>query len=494
MIPSLQLKGYNKLFIYGLLTCLAFAPIYCVFVLFFTLPFLLKEISVSTSTKEVFYKGLVFGCGYFFGGLYWVTNSLFVDLRTFWYLLPFSMFLIPSVFAIYIGLTSLCTYFVVHRLNNKELEVIVFAAFWIILEWIRGVLFTGFPWNLIVSTLCFSDVLLQPISLLNCYGYGFCLVILYCSSYIYKKKLFYGIVLFFVLCGVFGICRISFSEKTYGNKVFRIVQPNIEQNLKWDPHLFNLHLDKLITLSNKNLHNDIDYLVWPEAAIPYIYKKGDEKFFKTIYKQLSYRNGKLITGVVTYNPIEEKYYNSIIFTKYGNEIDYYYKVKLVPFGEFVPFKNFIPFVKKITEGYYDIDKGYNKMLKLDDILAKPIICYESIFYDSINVSRAEFILNLTNDKWFGNSTGPYQHFDNIRLRAIENNLPAVRCANSGISSLVNSLGIVEYKTKLDTEAVFDVRIPKIKSFYLGKIKEVYVIFFLVLLNCYIYIYFKRFIH
>lgn len=494
----IKLFCYNKkiqLFFTGLLGSAAFAPFYLFPILLFAVPFLLERIVCSKSKKLAFFNSFLFGLGYFVGGLYWMSISLFIDIKSFWWLLPFSLTIIPAYCAIFIGLTGLFTYIFSKINSNRYLIVLIFSILWTIFEWLRGILFTGLPWNIIVGSFAFSNILLQPISILNCYGYGFFVILFYCSFFIYKEKLFLLNVLFFAILFSFSIFRVVNSEINYLDLNIRMIQPNIKQNLKWESELEKKNFEKLIDLSLSNGYEKIDIFIWPESAIPYTYFTDgrSNEIFSIINNKLLQNKKKLMTGVVKYDVASKKIYNSLIVVDGEKIIDFYDKYFLVPFGEFIPFRKFLPFVDKITGGSLDFSRGYkNKTVKLDNLLISPNICYESVFYNSIN-PNADIIVNITNDAWFGNSSGPYQHFDNLKFRAIENNISAIRVANSGISGVINPLGEVDINTKLNEENVLDVKISVLKNFNFVKIEENNTIIFLFLVTTVLFIFnfFKR---
>ena len=259
------------------------------------------------------------------------------------------------------------------------------------------------------------------------------------------------------------------AKEKYGDKIsylpynIRLVQPSIPQNLKWDTNLSKKNFDELISLSKSEDIKNIDYFVWAESSIPYIINMkniDNNEIFNYINDNLLHNEKRLISGFIRVNG--DKYYNSFGVIEGNQLLNYYDKYFLVPFGEYVPLKKYIPFVKKITEGAVDFSKGRKQDTIFDGKLPlfSPNICYESIFKDSINI-QAKLIVSITNDSWFGNTSGPYQHFSNLKLRAVENGIPAVRVGNSGISAVIDGFGRVHKKIKLNKKAILDIKIPLI---------------------------------
>lgn len=472
-----------KLFIYGLLSSLAFAPLYLIIILFFTFPFFLEQIVNENNIKALIKKAFIFGFGYFIGSLYWVCSSLLIEPLLYGWLVPFCIILIPAILAIYIIFTSIITNYYAKYTQNKFLITFIFSIVFVFFEWLRGILFTGLPWNILSGSFAFSAILLQPISVLNSYGYSIILMLLFCSRFYFKayKKLthrFYSLV-FIIL--ILSCMRVEFAKQEYNDINIRLVQPNIPQSLKWEPELIKQHFEDLINLSKSVNIDKVDYFIWPESGIQYTINLNQEAnvLFNYINDNLLNNKKRLITGFIREN--QNKYYNSFLVLEGNQAINYYDKYFLVPFGEFIPLKKFIPFINKITNGAVDFKRGKKQETINDGKLPifSPNICYESIFYDSIN-KNSKLIINITNDSWFGTTSGPYQHFDNLKLRAIENNIPAIRVGNSGISGVVNSLGQVKNIIKLNEKSILDVKIPITKSFDLPKIKEKYLMYFILI--------------
>lgn len=474
---------FFQLFIHGLLSSLAFAPLYLIIILFFTFPFFLEQIVNEKAIKTLIKKAFAFGLGYFIGGLYWICSSLLIEPLFYGWLVPFCITLIPAILSIYIIITSIITNYYAKFIKNKFVLAVIFSIVFVFFEWLRGILFTGLPWNILSSSIAFSSLLLQPISVLNSYGYSIILMLLFCSQFYFKtnKKLthrFYSLV--FIILILSGI-RIEFAKQGQGDINIRLVQPNIPQSLKWEPELIKQHFNDLINLSKSVDTTAVDYFIWPESGIQYSInlKQQNNEIMKYLNDNLLNNEKRLITGFVREN--SNYYYNSLMVLEGKRVLNYYDKYFLVPFGEFIPFKKFIPFINKITNGAIDFTRGKKQETINDGKLPifSPNICYESIFYDSIN-RNSKLIINITNDSWFGTTSGPYQHFDNLKLRAVENNQPAIRVGNSGISGVINSLGQVENIIKLNEKAILDVKIPITKSFDLPKIKEKYLMYFILI--------------
>lgn len=448
---------------------MAFAPLYLFIIFFFTLKYLLDKTLEESSQKTTFWVGWFFGFGYFIGNCYWYCNSLLLEPLRYGWLIPFAVSIIPAYLACYTGLTTFCTKYVTDKLkiDNKFIITIIFSLLWVSFEYIRGVALTGFPWNLICYCLAFSPLLIQTVSLTNCYIFSFFILTIFTSFFVLLDKkyklyvVYYTLLMLFIV--VFGFLRLKNSVIKYSQYKVRLVQPNISLNDRITMEDGEI-LDILIDKTKENIE-DVEYVFWHEAALPYaIFDGADNKILEYISKEL--KNKVLITGGIRVEQNENgnwnnRIYNSVFVIQNGKVIDYYDKYNLVPFGEFIPFRRFLPFIEAIATNL-DLyrSKERRKIINIDDKFPSfsPNICYESIFPSSVN-KKAELIVNFTNDFWFGNSSGPYQHFDALKFRAVENNIPALRIANSGITAIIDNYGRVIRKTKLESDAVIDDFIP-----------------------------------
>jgi apolipoprotein N-acyltransferase len=267
----------------------------------------------------------------------------------------------------------------------------------------------------------------------------------------------------------YGTLRLEKNPTTFSNINIRLVQPSIPQVAKWDANEFWKNLDKHIDLSSEQSTPYPDLIIWSEAAlvVPYKYQPIKDKL-----KQLLKGTGSiLITGGVSDNEKHGDDFEIYTAMQAINEFDEvlfeYHKSHLVPFGEYMPFKNILP-MKKITPGFLDYTQGTGGLVYIDklNLVIKPLICYESIFSDFVktNTQVADVIINITNDSWYGKSSGPYQHLYMSKIRAVENGLPMLRVANNGISAIIDPTGRVIQKLQLNQVGIIDGKIPnKLKS-------------------------------
>jgi len=445
------------IFALGLASALAFAPFNFFWVLFITFPLFLHQLQ-GVRGRAAFALGWLFGFGYFLAGLYWISAALFVDIAQFWWAVPMAAGALPMGLALFIGLA---VWGAQHFSGYKRL--LAFAIFWCAMEWLRGHIFTGLPWQLVAYA--WVDT---PFIKLAAYGgaYGLSLwamllVVLFaglvrpgCKAY----AAYAGLSV--LLAGGYGAVLLRPAVPAGEGPLVRIVQPNIAQTLKLDPQMRSRNLQSIIAASL--MPGTPDLVVWPETAV--FYNMNDADVRQGLAHILP-ANAVLLTGTIrVWDEGQQRHYaNSLqAMNSKGDLLGHYDKAHLVPFGEYIPFRSLIP-LQAIASGVdFTVGPGPTTM-QLPGLPPFSVrICYEAIFpgmtVDQAN--RPEWLVNITNDGWYGQTSGPYQHFEISRLRAVEEGLPLVRAANTGISGLVGADGAVLQATKLGVAATIDVRLPK----------------------------------
>lgn len=426
-----------------------------------------------THTKRgAFGVGWAWGFGYFLAGLYWIMHALLTDAEQFGWLIPFALTLIPAVLALYIGLSC-----VAFRMlgGHGWVGVLQFACMFSLFEWLRGQLFTGFPWNLAGSMLNITAETLQVASLVGAYGMSVMVVFIATLPVLMMRKStlssipLLGFVLLIGAIYGYGYWRIqqlhTLIEPTDESPQLRLVQANIMQHHKWDPEIRTRAVEQHIAMSLSQPLDGIDAVIWPETALPF-FVEPDSPLTEKIAKAVP-PGGVLISGGLRIEPISDntgRFYNALFAFGAGGAIESYYdKRHLVPFGEYVPLRAYLP-ITKITAGSQDFSSGVGEHVLTAGVLPpfRPLICYEAIFPDELMLGgevRAQWLLNITNDAWFGRSTGPYQHLEMARTRAVESGLPMVRVANTGVSAIIDPLGRMQATIELETEGVVDAALP-----------------------------------
>ena len=471
MLNWLATHKKSLCFATGAISVLALPPYYVFPLLFISICYLLFSISKADSAKKAFAYGYWFGFGWFAFGLSWIGNALLIDAAALGWLYPITLFASGAFFGLFIGIPSALTYY----FKKAYAQWLAFAALWVIFEWIRSFILTGFPWNLLGSVLSFSPLLLQSVSIFGTYGLSL-LVLLGCSApalfFIYrnKKSIYICTTTIISICAfiyILGQQRTkSIPEKT-SDITIRLVQPSIPQTMKWDKASLENNFLEYIRLSKSQPLDNIDFVIWGETATPY--PLDIETQYRELITEAIPPKGYLITGLVRYE-FENSYnyhpLNSMfILNKQGEIIDFYDKSHLVPFGEYIPLRRFLPdWIRPVTQTISNFKPG--KPHKLFHLKNYPtfgaLICYEIIFPAQIidRSNKPQFLVNLTNDGWYGDSAGPHQHLVSTQLRAIEEGITIIRVANTGISTVISPFGKFSPKLQLNQKGILDVSLPQ----------------------------------
>jgi apolipoprotein N-acyltransferase len=478
MILNFTSEKKNNLFAFlaGSLGALAFAPFHFFLAIIFSLTFFFFLLAEAKQKKAAFWRGFYFGFGHFLCGIYWISIALLVDAKQFAWLIPFALTLIPAALALYLALFALsyhffCTKFFLQKTYQK---ILLFSLLWIFFEALRATLFSGFPWNLLGYAWMFNQEFLQTASVFGVYGLSLLALFvslspaLFLNKFQLKKpafddKIFAScLLLVLIFAFAFGAKNIADKKNEARPKATaRLVQANVKQELKWDPKTRYENFLKHIALTNSKSLEEVDLVVWSETSVPYIVDDNPELLSKLTLAVPP--QGFLITGALRMESedLSQKFWNSVFVFDEKGVVKSYDKQHLVPFGEYVPLQKFFPFIDKITGGGEGFAVGDGaKTVDFGRFSAGPLICYEAIFSSEVLDAKAapDFFVNLTNDAWFGKSTGPYQHFDMARMRAVEYGIPLIRVAGSGVSALFDSVGDIVAKTELHEEAVIDVEV------------------------------------
>jgi len=471
----------------GVVSSLAMAPFNAWPVLFLTFPVMVWLIDGAGGGRmhglpAAAMAGWWFGLGYFVPGLYWIGYAFLVDAPTFAWLMPFAVLGLPAYLALFpafgFGLARLIW-------SKDGSRVIALAASLTASEWLRGHVLTGFPWNAFGYALTNPLALAQVASLIGLWGLTFLSVAIFASPAVLIDGNSRGrrpwvapvmALLVLVAMGIFGAVRLSLQPTTtVANVKLRIMQPNLQQDVRFNYAAKAEVMRKYLTLSDRASGpqstgvRDASILIWPESAFPFFLTREADAMAQI--DDLLPRGTILITGSVRAPDLPPgtritRAYNSIYAIDHdGSVLSVYDKLHLVPFGEFLPFQDWMEklgFVQltKVQGGF--IPGTARRAMEIPNApRALPLICYEAIFPDEVAArgDRPGWIINLTNDGWFGISTGPYQHLQQARLRAIEQGLPVVRAANTGISAVIDPVGRIVARLGLGVEGVLDSSLP-----------------------------------
>lgn len=486
---------YFVLLIAGAASALAMPPFDQVYILYFTFPLLVwamdglaadPESGFFQRLRDGFKPGFFFGFGYFFGGIWWIGNAFLVDAHGFLWALPLAIIGVPTMLACFWGIATLFA-----RLfwGGDFRRLFFLAAFFAIAEYLRGMVLTGFPWNPIGSAAAFTPILMQSTSVIGIYGLTAIAVFLFSAPGIFtpgseyqrggKKLVLVFVVLFAAIHAGFGAYRISNAGSDYVDGVqLRLMQPNIDQRDKFDrekeAEVISTYLDVSTSASQtgKEGLSGITHLVWPESVFPFFLTQRRD-VLASIEAMLP-AGTSLITGAVrgeaSSGPGPGYVFNSVyIINDRGEIISASDKTHLVPFGEYLPFQKLLESwgLRQLTELEGGFEPGITRRLISTgtgpSFLA--LICYEIIFSGAIwepanhASERPEWIVNVTNDGWFGNTPGPYQHERQAQLRAVEEGLPVVRVANTGISGVYDAYGRPVNRIGLGERGAVDSPLP-----------------------------------
>lgn len=446
-------------FVAGLLCSIAHAPI------FFTpglvgFSVLAYVIYTSKSYKEAIMRNIAFGYGYFGYGFCWIAVGISVYIEDFWWMIPIELIGMPLIFCIF---TSFASGFAWKYRHNAH-YVWLYSIGWIFIEWLTSWIFTGLPWLLVGYSIAWSDVLSQMASICGVIGISFIIFNISSSFYyiwqpgarLIKRDTYY-LLCSVVVAYIYGIIRLEMNPTQFLETRVRIVQPSIPQTDKWDPEIFwqNLELHKTLSMMRTPIRPDI--VLWSEAAVT---APVQNKFVRKYLNDVAQQSGAiLITGAVSESG--GKVYTSVdAINSSGKLLFEYHKHHLVPFGEYVPWRNFLP-IKKLTVGMEDYSPGDGeKVFAVNNIKIRPLVCYESIFAAETYTKDADLFVNFTNNAWYGDSNGPYQHFYISKFRAIESNIPMIVVANNGISGVIDGAGRIIAKTNIDDIMSLDSYVPQ----------------------------------
>lgn len=403
-------------------------------------------------------------------------------------------------------------YYLSVKVFKVKISFWLFPVFWVTAEYLLTLTDLKFPWLILGDGLAKFTTFIQAADIIGAFGLS--LVVLYINLLLYKAyfhykeerkisvKYFVIAVSFFLVFIVYGMIKISSFKPSDKNVRVGLIQPNINPWKKWDLGSLQNMVENYLQLSQQAVDDGAQIIIWPETALPVYLMNGNyQAELDTIYKFLEKNNVSLLTGMPHINfyydsskaPADAKFsksgnyyyttYNAALLLKPGTrEYQQYGKMQLVPLGEHVPFVDQFTFLSDIFKwgvGLTGWNVGKDTLVfrteididgKVDSIKIAPIICFESVFplFVANFVQRgAEFIAIVTNDSWYGNSSGPYQHKEFAALRAVENRRSVVRSANGGISTIINPLGITEAETKMFTRTVLvgDISLQNEKTFF-----------------------------
>ena len=478
----------------GAIMAMAMAPTF----FFWLLPLCMGPLLIvwheAASWRAAFARLWWFSFGYFVAGLYWIGIAVTTDWKTFWWFLPVPVILLPAFLALLQAGGGLLAYLGPWR-RDAWASTLSFAAAWLLVEWVKLWLFTGFPWNLLGYSFAFTPWLMQPASLGGIWLLSTVALLFALLPWVAalggggSRGALLGPLLGPLLglvvlggnlafSGLVLVTAPSLEALTEGQGRVALIQPNAAQGVLQTPEQQQLVIERMLRLSRAAIAEasaqpDADPLlavIWPEAAVPDVLHRRPA--LQGYLARILPPDTKLITGSLRVEAGEGDaflYYNAFdVLDHQGRELAYYNKRYLVPFGEYVPFKSLLDGIPSVTGGIINTSSGSSKNpIKVRGLPAfLPSICYEGIVpnFHSVGLRQeSAFILNLTNDGWFGLSTGPHQHLAIQRTRAVEAGKPLVRVSNPGISSIFDGLGRQLVAIDLGVQSYKISRLPRSAS-------------------------------
>lgn len=416
----------------------------------------------SPSRGHAIWAGWAFAAGYFGHGWFWIIEPFLVDPERHAWMAPFAVLLLAGGMALYWAVA----FFAAFTLGRTDRHRIVLLALFLSLaELVRGYAFTGFPWASLAQIWVDTPVaaLLAWIGPSGLTTATF-LIALLPGYALWARR---GVMPVILSClPAAGFACLSFAAAAwqpdirFTGKTVRLVQPNAPQHQKWDPAHFPTFLARQL---NFTAHQPVpDLTVWPETSVPYWLHEADEVMTAT-----SDAAGKTPVVFGINRTDGQRIYNSlVVLGANAAPIDVYDKSHLVPFGEFVPFGDILARVG--LKGFAaNRGQGFSagsgpRLLDVPGIgQALPLICYEAVFPQDVNAvtDRPDLLLQITNDAWFGTRSGPYQHLVQAQMRAIEQGVPLIRAANTGISAVIGPTGQITERIPLGEAGFVDADLP-----------------------------------
>lgn len=467
----------------GALAVLAQAPYDFVVVGFVSFPLLVWLLDGTTPApgraglgrlRPAFAVGWWFGFGYFLAGVWWIGGALLVEAESFAWALPLAVLGVPLVLAVFYGLAAALA----RLLWSDGIGRIFALAFGFgLAEWLRSFVLTGFPWNAVGYAAMPVPMLMQSVSLTGMAGMNALAVFVFAVPALLSgpRHRRFGLALAAVLCLLhvgYGFYRLAQPEPADTRRLLvRVVQPSVPMSEKWDTAEADRMFADLMRSSAEPAaagQAKPQLIVWPETSVPFLFTERPDAL-AAIGAMLT-DDQMLFAGAVRAEGAaaqrSDRYYNALVAIDAGGEIvGAVDKVHLVPFGEYLPFADlFERFgLEQIVAGPMNFQAGSVRppLPVPGGLSASAFICYEIIFPDevAVDVTSTDIIVNVTNDAWFGDTPGPYQHFRQAQVRAVETGLPLVRAANTGISGAVDSHGRVLDAFAIGARGYFDVQLP-----------------------------------
>jgi apolipoprotein N-acyltransferase len=442
-------RGFATALGLGAVSAAALPPVHAVPVLLFAIPGLLALIGAAPSARAAAWRGFGFGLGHHLFGLYWITEAVLVEAARFFWLVPIAVPFVAGVLALFLAPVAALAW----RAAPGWPRLLVFAGSWVLAELARGTVFTGFPWNLVGTVWAFDAIALQGAAFVGVHGLSLATLLLAGLPSVGGWRTLLVGAASLLLAGAFGVARLIVPEPAPHAVAIRVIQGNIPQGQKWTEALRVQHFRKYLALTldaPPAAPGETTVVVWPETASPFLL--ATDPVAREAAAGVLPEGGLLLAGTVRVERTPFQVFNSLVAIDHQGVLrETFDKAHLVPFGEYVPLRHWLP-IETIVRGNVDFSAGPGLRTIDPGVAGVPpfsaLICYEVIFPGRVVAAdaarpgfpAAAWLVNVTNDAWFGNSAGPRQHLAAARLRAVEEGLPVVRAANTGISAVFDARG------------------------------------------------------
>ena len=429
----------------GAISAAALPPLHVIPVLLLAIPGLLALISVAPSWRVAARRGWWFGFGHHLLGLYWITEAILIEAARYWWLVPLAVPMIAAVLAVFVAIPA-----GIARLSAPGWRRAgALAAAWLLSDIARQFVLTGFPWNLWGSVWAIpgslGDLFLQPASIVGAQGLSLFTLLLACTPALSWRFRIGGLAALVAWTG-FGLIRLGQAEPPPAGVTVILVQGNVAQGQKWNRelavsifrHYLELTAAALGPVRLADEPQDTVAIVWPETAVPFLLEQDPTA--RAAIADIA-GNAPALVGGVRFGKDGRPRNDLFVLRQNGAIGALYDKWHLVPFGEYQP--DWLPLPIQVVPGGGFAPGGGPRTLHVPGLPpVAPLICYEAIFGSEIvdPSDRPAWLVNVTNDAWFGNSAGPRQHLAAARLRAVEEGLPLLRAANTGISAAFDAKG------------------------------------------------------
>lgn len=453
-------------FALGAVAALALPPVHFVPILLASLPALLIMAAAAPTARRAAWIGLFWGWGFHVAGLHWLTNAILTEVERFWWLVPVA---VPAL-ALPLGAFTILPALAARLAAPGWPRILAFAAAWTAAEMLRGVVFTGFPWNLLGTVWAFAALPIQAAAWIGVHGLGLATALIVLAPLAGRRGWIAGFGAL-ALFGAIGLLRLWPEEPAPHEVAVVLVQGNIGQEVKWREDsrwpIFRRYTELTeqgVAIAEQEAPGSRVLVVWPETASPFLLASDREAARQATLALPP--GGLLLAGTVRAefgaDARPTRVWNSLaVLDAQGGVLDAVDKTYLVPFGEYMPLRGILPL--RVVQSAIDFTAGPGpRTVHLPGLPAfAGLICYEVIFPGSVVPAiRPGFLVNVTNDAWFGISAGPWQHLAAARLRAAEEGLPLLRAAQTGISAVFDARGRIVARMGLAETGVVLAPLPK----------------------------------